>query len=57
MLGDPFRTTRKMKVPYHSRVGHRERRFLGFAKFSIGVGIALLLLYFLTSLLSLIGMG
>lgn len=25
MLRDPFRTTRKMKVPFHSRKGHAER--------------------------------
>lgn len=33
MLGDPWRTTRKMKVPYHSRKGHRERKFDAFATF------------------------
>lgn len=32
MLGNPFKTTRKMKVPYHSRRGHRERVFVTVAQ-------------------------
>lgn len=43
MLGDPFRTTRKMKVPFKSRVGHRERSFIKFAK---GILIGTLIVVF-----------
>jgi uncharacterized integral membrane protein len=53
MLGDPFRTTRRMKVPFRSRVGHRERAFTTFCKICVGVGIVLLLLYFLVAGLDL----
>lgn len=44
MLGDPFRTTRKMKVPPHSRVGRRERNFLGFVKLCWFISLALIAL-------------
>lgn len=35
VLGDPFKTTRKMKVPFHARKGHRERTFTTFAQILI----------------------
>lgn len=46
-MQDPFKTTRKMKVPMHSRMGHRERAYIMFAKICfwlsvIGVFLALL---------------
>jgi hypothetical protein len=55
MLGNPFRTTRRMKVPFHSRVGHRERAYLGFAKLVFGLCIGLLVLFVVAGALSLIG--
>ena len=53
MLGDPFRTTRKMNVPFKSRMGHRERSFRGFVKIAWGLGIALLILYFIAQVIEL----
>lgn len=57
MLGDPFRTTRRMTVPFKSRVGHRERAFLKFGKICIGVSIGLLFLYFLASIMEMLMRG
>jgi hypothetical protein len=42
MLGNPFHTTRKMKVPMKSRVGHRERTFLLFARICWSLAVILL---------------
>jgi hypothetical protein len=57
MLSNPFKTTRKMKVPFKSRVGHQERVFLKFARFAIGLGVGLLLLYFIVQVLGVYGVG
>lgn len=46
MLQDPFKTTSKMKVPMHRRIGHRERAYRTFGKFVIAVCAVLLLLLF-----------
>ncbi len=35
LLGDPFHTTRKMKVPYKSRRGHVERSSGAFFRFIV----------------------
>lgn len=51
MLQDPFKTTRKVKVPMHSRVGHREHAFRTFAKFVLTVCAILLLLLLFGSLI------
>ena len=45
MLGNPFRTTRKMKVPFHNRKGHVERNteklFLLIVRLTFGVAFFL----------------
>lgn len=39
MLGNPFQTTRKVKVPVHSRKGHAERKTEALFKFIMYVTI------------------
>jgi len=52
MLGDPFKTTRKMKVPMHSRIGHRERVFLKFVKVMYFVCLTMLIILFIAQTIS-----
>lgn len=55
MLGNPFQTTRKMKVPPHSRVGHRERAFIKFMKFVYWLCLGLLALVVIVRAISALG--
>jgi len=55
MLGDPFRTTRKMRVPFKNRVGHRERNFIIFAKLTYVLCIGLLVVLVIVQAVSAVG--